>query len=84
MLMSCLSAAAAFAPSTVWTPVMFLFPFLSPLVRCLAWLFPDAGMLKMKKSAEIVVDIVSANVEQRRQALQAEVHHLELVVLSKA
>ena len=64
---------AAFAPSTVWTPVMFLFPFLSPLVRCLAWLFPDSGMLKMKRSAEIIINIVSANIEQRRQEMRAEV-----------
>lgn len=55
---------------------MFLFPFLSPLVRCLAWLFPDSGMLKMKRAAGIIVDIVSANVEQRRQELRAEVHCL--------
>ena len=67
---------AAFAPSTVWTPVMFLFPFLSPLVRCLAWVFPDSGMLKMKRAAGIIVDIVSANVEQRRQELKAEVYRL--------
>ena len=53
---------------------MFLFPFLSPLVRCLAWLFPDSGMLKMKRSAEIIVNIVSANIEQRRQEMRAEVH----------
>lgn len=52
---------------------MFLFPFLSPLVRCLAWLFPDSGMLKMKRSAEIIVNIVSANIEQRRQEMRAEV-----------
>lgn len=52
---------------------MFLFPFLSPLVRCLAWLLPDQGMLKMKSSAGIIVDIVSANVEKRRQAIAAEV-----------
>lgn len=52
---------------------MFLFPFLSPLVRCLAWLFPDSGMLKMKRSAEIIINIVSANIEQRRQEMRAEV-----------
>ena len=69
------AAHAAFAPSTVWTPVMFLFPFLSPLVRCLAWLFPDSGMLKMKRSAEIIINIVSANIEQRRQEMRAEVLH---------
>ena len=64
---------AAFAPSTVWMPVAFLFPFLSPLVRCLAWLFPDSGMLRMKSAANIIVDIVTATVARRRQAIQAEV-----------
>ncbi|CAL5225498.1 g8326 [Coccomyxa viridis] len=67
-----LEVVLSFAPSTVWTPVMFLFPFLSPLVRCLAWLFPDSGMLKMKGSAQIIINIVSANIEQRRQEMRAE------------
>jgi hypothetical protein len=64
---------AAFAPSTIWMPVAFLFPFLSPLVRCLAWLFPDSGMLRMKSAANIIVDIVTATVARRRQAIQVEV-----------
>ena len=64
---------AAFAPSTFWMPVAFLFPFLSPVVRCLAWLFPDSGMLRMKSAANIIVDIVAATVARRRRAIQAEV-----------
>jgi len=52
-------------------------------VRCLAWVFPDSGMLKMKRAAGIIVDIVSANVEQRRQELKAEVHRLRAYYSSK-
>jgi hypothetical protein len=64
--------AAVFAFSA-YSPFIFLFPFMAPLLRVVAGVFPDRGLLKMKRSREIVIDEVAALIRKRRLALNEEV-----------
>lgn len=46
---------------------------MAPLLRVVAGVFPDRGLLKMKRSREIVIDEVAALIRKRRLALNEEV-----------
>ena len=54
---------AAFSFSA-WAPMMFLFPFLAPMVRLLAFVLPDKGLLKMKAARRTIVDAVSTLIQE--------------------
>ena len=60
---------AAFSFSA-WAPVMFLFPFLAPLVRVLAYLLPDKGVLRLKAARATIVSIVASLIREQRDALE--------------
>ena len=60
---------AAFSFSA-WAPVMLLFPFLAPLVRVLAYLMPDRGVLRMKAARATIVSIVASLIRRQRDALE--------------
>ena len=60
---------AAFSFSA-WAPVMFLFPFLAPMVRLLAFALPDRGLLKMKAARRTIVDTVSTLIQEHRVKLE--------------
>ncbi|EIE26674.1 cytochrome P450 [Coccomyxa subellipsoidea C-169] len=59
---------------SAYSPFIFLFPFMAPLLRVLAATFPDKGLLKMKRSREIIIEEVAALIRQRRLALNEEVN----------
>ena len=58
---------------SAYSPFIFLFPFMAPLLRVLAATFPDKGLLKMKRSREIIIEEVATLIRQRRLALNEEV-----------
>ena len=60
---------AAFTFSA-WAPVMFLFPFLAPLVRVLAYLLPDRGVLRIRAARATIVGIVASLIREQRDALE--------------
>ncbi len=64
--------AAVFAFSA-YSPLIFLFPFMAPVLRVVAGVFPDNGLLKMKRARRVIVDEVAALIRQRRVALAEEV-----------
>ena len=59
---------AAFSFS-VYTPLLILFPFAAPLWKQLAHWFPDAGFQRVKDGRQVVVDIVTHRMAQRREEL---------------
>ena len=59
---------AAFSFS-VYTPLLILFPFAAPLWKQLAHWFPDAGFQRVKDGRQVVVDIVTHLMAQRREEL---------------
>lgn len=68
---------AAFSFSA-WAPVMFLFPFLAPMVRLLAFVLPDKGLLRMKAARRTIVDAVSALIQEHRVKLEVVLRSLSL------
>lgn len=62
---------------SAWAPVMFLFPFLAPLVRLLAFALPDKGLLRMKAARGTIVNAVGTLIQEHR-------HKLEVVLCSQS
>ena len=46
---------------------------MAPVLRVVAGVFPDNGLLKMKRARRVIVDEVAALIRQRRVALAEEV-----------
>ena len=66
----CVPAVFAFSSYSIF---MFFFPFLAPVIRRLAMIFPDKGLLRQKHNRKVIVDTVSGLIEQHRATLANEV-----------
>ena len=64
----CALLCAAFTFS-VYTPLLILFPGAAPLWKQLAHWFPDQGFQRVKDGRQVVVDIVTHLMAQRRKEL---------------
>ncbi|CAL8467004.1 g6540 [Coccomyxa elongata] len=58
---------------SAYSPLIFLFPFMAPVLRVVAGVFPDKGLLNMKRARRVIVDEVAALIRQRRLVLAEEV-----------
>ena len=63
----CCCAAFSFS---AWAIVSLLFPVLAPLVRVLALLLPDRGLLRMKAARGTIVSSVAHLIRDHRRTLE--------------
>ena len=69
LLRGCGCCRAAFSFSA-WAVVSLLFPVLAPLVRVLALLLPDRGLLRMKAARGTIVNSVAHLIRDHRRTLE--------------
>ena len=69
--------------SSAYMPLLFCFPFLAPLLRLLAALFPDHRLRRLRSARQVIMDSTSRLIKRHRLYMAGQVRCLEAFAASR-